>query len=257
MPLGEFKDMDDCISKTMASKNMDKERAASYCAVIHKKITGEYPSQKKENSEELAQVTAMEEKRKSLNMTEEEFYAFPRMKKLPIFDEVHARNAMARFNQTEGMNEEEKVHAKSKIMAAAKKFGIETGNFERLEKVSDFEAIRKEKGMSVEEFYAIPRAPPSDSKLPIFDEAHVRNAMARFSQIEGASDEEKSKAKNKIIAKAKHFGIEIGDFSKLSKDSEPPKSKRFSIAMHQLGPEKHIDIRLEKEGYIDSWWLLS
>jgi len=45
---------------------------------------------------EKAKVTAMEEKRKQLGMSESEFYAFPRLKKLPIFDEAHVRNAMAR-----------------------------------------------------------------------------------------------------------------------------------------------------------------
>lgn len=80
--------------------------------------------------------------------------------------------------------------------------------------VTAMEAKRKELGQSVDEFYAIPRDPPSESKLPIFDEEHVRNAMARFSQVQGVSAEEKVKAKSKIIAKAKHFGIDTINFEK-------------------------------------------
>ena len=78
--------------------------------------------------------------------------------------------------------------------------------------VSNFEEIRKKKGMSVEEFYAVPRDPPSSSKLPIFDAAHVRNAMARFSQTKGLTPEERRKAINKIIRAAKKFGIDASGF---------------------------------------------
>jgi len=86
------------------------------------------------------------------------------------------------------------------------------------EKVSAMEEKRKELGMSVEEFYAISRDPPSESKLPIFDEAHVRNAMARFNQVKGVSIEEKKKARRKIIAKAKHFGIDTEGFEEATKE---------------------------------------
>jgi len=80
------------------------------------------------------------------------------------------------------------------------------------ETVTGMEQKRKELGMTVAEFYAVPRDPPSDSKLPIFDEAHVRNAMARFSQTEGMSADEKAKAKRKIISKAKKFDIDTSGF---------------------------------------------
>jgi len=79
-------------------------------------------------------------------------------------------------------------------------------------KITNFEEKRKQLGMSVEEFYAIPRDPPSSSKLPIFDEAHVRNAMARFNQVQGVSEEEKRKAYRKILARAKKYGIDTSGF---------------------------------------------
>ena len=44
---------------------------------------------------------------------------------LPLNDESHVRNAMARFNQTEFESESAKEAARRKIMAAAKRHGIE------------------------------------------------------------------------------------------------------------------------------------
>jgi len=44
---------------------------------------------------------------------------------LPIPDESHVRNAMARFNQTDFENADDKEKARKKILAAAKKYGIE------------------------------------------------------------------------------------------------------------------------------------
>lgn len=74
-----------------------------------------------------------------------------------------------------------------------------------------FEKIRKEKGMSPEEFYAIPMEPASASKLPIYDAAHVRNALARINQIKGVSESELTKAIGKIKAAAKKFNIKIDE----------------------------------------------
>jgi hypothetical protein len=45
--------------------------------------------------------------------------------KLPVHDAAHVRNALARFNQTEGMSSEEKAKAKAKILARAKTHGVE------------------------------------------------------------------------------------------------------------------------------------
>ena len=45
--------------------------------------------------------------------------------------------------------------------------------------------------------------------LPINDEAHVRNAIARFGQTEFDEPGAKSKAARKIIAAAKEHGIDI------------------------------------------------
>lgn len=46
-----------------------------------------------------------------------------KVRKLPIHDAAHVRNALARFNQTD-MPESERAKAKARLIAAAKKFDI-------------------------------------------------------------------------------------------------------------------------------------
>jgi hypothetical protein len=52
-------------------------------------------------------------------------FAFPKERKEPLTDASHVRNASARFNQVEGVSEEEKEQAKERIKKAAKKFDVE------------------------------------------------------------------------------------------------------------------------------------
>lgn len=52
-------------------------------------------------------------------------YAFPKERKEPLENAAHVRNAIARFNQVEGVSEAEKDAAWKRIQAAAKKFGVE------------------------------------------------------------------------------------------------------------------------------------
>jgi len=58
--------------------------------------------------------------------------------KLPIHDASHCRNALARFNQTEGIPEGEKAKVKAKIVAAAKKHGIEVSEEGETKAQQDF-----------------------------------------------------------------------------------------------------------------------
>lgn len=44
--------------------------------------------------------------------------------KLPIHDKAHAQNALTRFNQTEGIPDDQKKKVKAKIVAAAKEHGV-------------------------------------------------------------------------------------------------------------------------------------
>jgi hypothetical protein len=52
-------------------------------------------------------------------------FAFPKQRKEPLTDALHVRNALARFNQVEGVSAEDKAEAKRRIERAAEKFGVE------------------------------------------------------------------------------------------------------------------------------------
>jgi hypothetical protein len=49
--------------------------------------------------------------------------------------------------------------------------------------------------------------------LPIHDESHIRNAMARFNQTEFETVAAKERARKKVVAAAKRHGIEVSDDS--------------------------------------------
>ncbi len=50
---------------------------------------------------------------------------------------------------------------------------------------------------------------PQERKEPLNDAAHVRNAVARFDQVEGVSNEERDAAWRRIRAAARRFGVQI------------------------------------------------
>jgi hypothetical protein len=52
-------------------------------------------------------------------------FAFPKERKEPLTDARHVRNAIARFDQVEGVTDAERQAAWRRIKAAAKKFGVE------------------------------------------------------------------------------------------------------------------------------------
>jgi hypothetical protein len=60
-------------------------------------------------------------------------YAFPKERKEPLENAAHVRNAIARFNQVEGVSEAEKDAAWTRIKTAAKKFGVEMDESSRKE----------------------------------------------------------------------------------------------------------------------------
>jgi predicted Ser/Thr protein kinase len=50
---------------------------------------------------------------------------------------------------------------------------------------------------------------PDERKEPLNDAKHVRNAIARFDQVEDVSDAERERAWKRIKTAAKKFGVEI------------------------------------------------
>ena len=88
---------------------------------------------------------------------------------------------------------------------------VEEEKIKTLAKVTAMENERNKRKMSVAEFYAVPRDPPSSSSLPIFDAEHVRNALARFNQTNFDNPSQKKTAWSKIVRVAKKFGIKVSN----------------------------------------------
>jgi hypothetical protein len=52
---------------------------------------------------------------------------------------------------------------------------------------------------------------PKQRKEPLEDASHVRNAIARFSQVEGVTDQERDEAWARIRSAARKFDVELGE----------------------------------------------
>ena len=52
---------------------------------------------------------------------------------------------------------------------------------------------------------------PAERKEPLTDASHVRNAIARFDQVEGVSDAERDQAWQRILAAARRFDVEVSE----------------------------------------------
>jgi hypothetical protein len=52
-------------------------------------------------------------------------FAFPKQRKEPLHDAAHVRNAIARFNQVEGVTDQERDEAWKRIKHAASKLNVE------------------------------------------------------------------------------------------------------------------------------------
>jgi hypothetical protein len=81
-------------------------------------------------------------------------------------------------------------------------------------------------GLSTAEQNRLPESKfafPKERKEPLTDARHVRNAVARFGQVEGVSDAERDRAWQRILAAAKRYGVDVSasnwrDLSKGGKD---------------------------------------
>ena len=58
------------------------------------------------------------------NLDEDQF-AFPKERKEPLNNASHVRNAIARFDQVEGVSDQERDEAWKRIKKAADKYGVE------------------------------------------------------------------------------------------------------------------------------------
>jgi hypothetical protein len=56
-----------------------------------------------------------------------------------------------------------------------------------------------------------------EGHLPINDDNHIRNAMARWNQTDFPSKAAKERARRKIVAAARRHGIEVSDDDRVAK----------------------------------------
>jgi hypothetical protein len=73
---------------------------------------------------------------------------------------------------------------------------------------------RRSEGMSTAEKDRLEDAEfafPKERKEPLTDARHVRNAIARFSQVEGVTDEERDRAWARIRAAASKYDVHISE----------------------------------------------
>jgi len=54
---------------------------------------------------------------------------------------------------------------------------------------------------------------PKQRKEPLENASHVRNAIARFNQVEDVSDEERNEAWKRIKSAAKKYDVEVSEES--------------------------------------------
>ena len=66
---------------------------------------------------------------------------------------------------------------------------------------------------------------PDERKEPLTDAKHVRNAIARFDQVEDVSDAERDRAWKRILAAAKRYDLEVSasDWRELFKGGKAKK----------------------------------
>ena len=79
------------------------------------------------------------------------------------------------------------------------------------------EALEKAKSLTTKKRKGLPKgsfAFPKQRKMPLSDASRVRNAAARFNQVEGVSEAEKRTAYRKILAAGKKFGVDLTGFKK-------------------------------------------
>ncbi len=71
---------------------------------------------------------------------------------------------------------------------------------------------RRSRGLSTHQKDRMPRerfAFPKKRKEPLNDASHVRNAVARFDQVEGVTDAERDAAWKRIRSAARKYGVHI------------------------------------------------
>src|SRR4051812_8644389 len=97
----------------------EKQKAAARKNIKKATAARRRPSSRKPAARGRAMSTAQK------NDLPDSAFAFPKERKEPLTDARHVRNAIARFDQVEGVNDADRDRAWARIKRAAKKFDLE------------------------------------------------------------------------------------------------------------------------------------
>ena len=120
--------------------------------------------------------------------------------------------------------------ATTKQKAAAKK-NIKKARAVQSARAQGKRVPRMTRGLSTAEQNKLPDSAfafPKERKEPLTDARHVRNAIARFDQVEGVTDAERDRAWKRIVRAAQKFDVEVeaGDWHDLFKGGKAHKRTR-------------------------------
>ncbi len=120
--------------------------------------------------------------------------------------------------------------ATTKQKEAAKK-NIEKAREVQSERAHGAKIPKQSQGLSTAAKDKLPAnvfAFPKEHKEPLTDARHVRNAIARFDQVEDVSDAERDAAWKRIVKAAKKYDVEINESSwrELGQSKSKPKPKK-------------------------------
>lgn len=86
---------------------------------------------------------------------------------------------------------------------------------------------------------------PKQRKEPLTDARHVRNAIARFDQVIGVSDEDRALAFANIEKAARHYDVDLSETSWRDFGAHPQRHRKESAAKGVATRERE---REEREG---------
>ena len=147
-----------------------------------------------------------------------------KVRKYPIHDEEHVRNALARFAQHKNeLPPGIRAEAARKIYNAAKKFGIEVSEDDAVmqyvgkSKAADKLTYQEEKNLPDSVFavvYKDPRTGEKVRKYPLPDKDHVQAAIRYWARYyKEVPPEIRPRAARKIYQRAKELGVEVEEES--------------------------------------------
>jgi Family of unknown function (DUF6582) len=117
-----------------------------------------------------------------------------------------------RFERTNTLTEVRTMSTEKQKEAARR--NIEKAREVQSERAHGENIPRSSEGMSTAEKDRLADAEfafPSERKEPLSDAAHVRNAIARFDQVEGVTDEERDQAWQRIRAAASKYDVHVAE----------------------------------------------